>query len=251
MVELNREKRGDFDSLSGVAGFLSKVAGSVARLFCQRELGSVLQDPAMRKKENGDWSFKAENREAVICYAGVSPNSPLLSQIWCTLESVPDIWLDIEPDIGWFLLVRIFNNEVSDAERLWGQGRRCRWTKLPLRRISDARLPVSNGNCSPCKDFFKIKLSGQTYFRHHPCSFIRIDRMSVINRNWRFTPIAGSEFRSILRHSHSLPPPTRSSGRARRGHPCAGDVDQSELSKCPRTTGDQVIKHSVYFIRKN
>ena len=131
------------------------------------------------------------------------------------------------------------------------QGRRCRWTKLPLRRISDARLPVSNGNCLPCKDFFQIKLSGQTYFRHHPCSFIRIDRMSVINRNWRFTPIAGSEFRSILRHSHSLPPPTRSSGRARRGHPCAGDVDQSELSKCPRTTGDQVIKHSVYFIRKN
>ena len=46
---------------------------------------------------------------------------------------------------------------------------------------------------------------------HHPCSFIRIDRMSVINRNWRFTPIAGSEFQSILRHSHSLPPPNRSS----------------------------------------
>ena len=79
MVELNREKRGDFDSLSGVAGFLSKVAGSVARLFCQ--LGSVLQDPAMRKKENGDWSFKAQNREALLFSAGVSPNSPLLSQI--------------------------------------------------------------------------------------------------------------------------------------------------------------------------
>ena len=79
LVELNREKRGDFDSMSGVAGFLSKVAGSIARLFCQ--LGSVLQDPAMRKKENGDWSFKAENRDAVICYAGVSPDSPLLSQI--------------------------------------------------------------------------------------------------------------------------------------------------------------------------
>ena len=84
--KVNRETRGDFDSLSGVAGLLSKMAGSIARLFCQRELGSVLQDPAMRKKENGDWSFKAQNREAfkVICYninAGVSPNSPLLSQI--------------------------------------------------------------------------------------------------------------------------------------------------------------------------
>ena len=133
MVELNREKRGDFDSLSGVAGLLSKMAGSIARLFCQ--LGSVLQDPAMRKKENGDWSFKAQNREAfkVICYninAGVSPNSPLLSQIWCTLESVPDIWLDIEPDIGWFLLVRIFNNEVSDAERL------CTGKEVSLNKIA-------------------------------------------------------------------------------------------------------------------
>ena len=128
MVELNREKRGDFDSLSGVAGFLSKVAGSIARLFCQ--LGSVLQDPAMRKKENGDWSFKAQNREALLCSAGVSPNSPLLSQIWCTLESVPDIWLDIEPDIGWFLLVRIFNNEVSDAERL------CTGKEVSLNKIA-------------------------------------------------------------------------------------------------------------------
>ena len=65
---MNRETRGDFDSLSGVAGLLSKMAGSIARLFCQ--LGSVLQDPAILKKENGDWSFKAQNREAfkVICY---------------------------------------------------------------------------------------------------------------------------------------------------------------------------------------
>ena len=74
---------------------------------------------------------------------------------------------------------------------------------------------------------------------HHPCSFIRIDRMSVINRNWRFTPIAGSEFQSILRHSHSRHPPTRSSKLTRRGHPCAaGDVDHWELSKWP-----QVIKY--------
>ena len=76
-------------------------------------------------------SFKID----LLCW-GVSTHGPLLSQIWCTLENVPDIWLDIEPDIGWFLLVRIFNNEVSDAERLCR--RRCRWTKLPLRRISDA-----------------------------------------------------------------------------------------------------------------
>ena len=119
------------------------------------------------------------------------------------LQGGPDIFLDFEPDIGWFLLVRIFNNEVSDAERLCARRSRCP-KYFHQRESLTPCLPLS---------LKATANTAQTYFMHHPCSFIRIDRMSVINRNWRFTPIAGSEFRSILRHSHSLPPPTRSSER--------------------------------------
>ena len=42
----------------------------------------------------------------------------------------------------------------------------------------------------------------QAYFQHRPSSFIRIDRMSVINWNWIFPPIAWSEYRSILHISN-------------------------------------------------
>ena len=138
------------------------------------------------------------------------------------LQGVPDIFLDFEPDIGWFLLVRIFNNEVSDAERLCAKRSRCP-KYFHQRESLTPCLPLS---------LKATANTAQTYFMHHPCSFIRIDRMSVINRNWRFTPIARSEFQSILRHSH---PPLR--------HPLdhinMPSVDihvmVSWVSKCPRS----------------
>ena len=60
---------------------------------------------------------------------GVSKQSLVKSNMM-HLESVPDIWLDIEPDIGGFLLVRIFNSEVSDAERL------CTGKEVSLNKIA-------------------------------------------------------------------------------------------------------------------
>ena len=67
---------------------------------------------------------------------------------------------------------------------------------LPVRISDDAMSGNSWRSNSPGSN------CAQACFKHHPCSFIRVDGMSVINWNWIFPPIAWSESRSILHNSN-------------------------------------------------